>query len=700
MNAAQDTPHGLLIFSIGPVQDFIATARRTQDLWMGSYILAYLSYEAMKTIQSAVNYDPLQPDDSKDPILFPVLDDHPFPKGKARPDERSKLRQLTLASLPNKFTVRIETVEEGEKFARKAQQRVYDAWLEIAKSVQAKIPGTLGVDLQWDAVWNKQIDPEKWLEVYWVIYPNPDQQHDFGQLNALAERALQARKGVRNFAPVTELGERDSLSGRRAALGSTPTKPRKLLRRQWQELGEALYREGVKKKGKSDYSGLSAALSTEGHEYLSAVEMTKRFAQRFCFDPHWGLEGKFPSTSSIASAVFRQKLLENDDLRPARERFIAELRRIGGTDGQKLPETLAKNSLPLLEEKYGGDPLLEFDGELFYPDTYTEKRLKDDFNVPFTETAAAQLKQNVLDLRAAAAKANIALPPTYYALILMDGDKMGDHLAKIADVAGQRDVSRRLMRFALQKVQAIVEDKYLGRVVYAGGDDLLAFLPLENVLKAAHEVNEAYRQTLDETYKNRSGQNGIRFSASAGVVIAHHLAPLDRVLQAARDAEKLAKERYGRNSIVFSILKRSGEQLDVGAHWDFGQEHPVLPTIEKVYDLLQNDKVELSPKKVELSPKFAFDAEQEAAALTNMPQAHEKRLALLLKRHTKKMAAADQSALAADLAHIGAGIQAQFDKKGRGLTDDDLADTSSGTVEVARWLLLARFFVAAMGGEE
>ena len=32
-----------LLFTIGPVQDFIATARKTQDLWSGSYLLSYLA---------------------------------------------------------------------------------------------------------------------------------------------------------------------------------------------------------------------------------------------------------------------------------------------------------------------------------------------------------------------------------------------------------------------------------------------------------------------------------------------------------------------------------------------------------------------------------------------------------------------------------------------------------------------------------
>ncbi|MCS6914314.1 MAG: hypothetical protein NZ890_13850, partial [Myxococcota bacterium] len=38
-------PHVLLV-SIGPVQQFIAAARRCQDLWYGSYLLSELSEAA------------------------------------------------------------------------------------------------------------------------------------------------------------------------------------------------------------------------------------------------------------------------------------------------------------------------------------------------------------------------------------------------------------------------------------------------------------------------------------------------------------------------------------------------------------------------------------------------------------------------------------------------------------------------------
>lgn len=44
----------LMIFSIGPVQEFIATARRSRDLWYGSWMLSELSKAAAKTISESI----------------------------------------------------------------------------------------------------------------------------------------------------------------------------------------------------------------------------------------------------------------------------------------------------------------------------------------------------------------------------------------------------------------------------------------------------------------------------------------------------------------------------------------------------------------------------------------------------------------------------------------------------------------------
>ncbi|MBX3057905.1 MAG: type III-B CRISPR-associated protein Cas10/Cmr2 [Anaerolineae bacterium] len=676
---AKGTPQALLLFTIGPVQDFIAAARRTQDLWMGSYVLAYLSYEAMAAIREAAGYNPEQPEEQPDPILFPALDEHPFTKGAAQSREQRRL--LTLATLPNKFTAQVASIEQGQAWARLAHCRVIEKWQEIAAAVEGKVPGSLvpGVDWKgWQETWKKQIAPESWLELYWIVYPNSTPPVSFGELNKRAEQALAARKGLRDFTAATERGERDSITGRRAALSSPAQQPRRDLRQQWQKLGEALHREGINKS--SDYSGLSAALSTQGHEYLSAIDATKRFAQRFFFDPHWGLRGAFPSTSSIASAVFRQKLLNTPAMKNACDEFVDNLRKIKGDNGEKIPETLAQDGLPRLYTDFGKHPLLEYDGDLFYPDTYTDKRLKDDYNITFSQDAVVKLSRNVSVLRDTAKKQKIALPPTYYGLLVMDGDRMGQKLAATKTVSEQRRISQDLMKFALGQVQLIVEDQYLGRVVYAGGDDLMAFLPLEHVLDAADALNQVFREATG-------------FEASAGVAIAHHLAPLDRVLQVAREAEKLAKGRYGRNSIVFSVLKRSGEQLDVGTHWDY-KELSILPIVRQVRDYMQDEAIALSAR-------FAFDADREAQALTNLEKkAHEKRLTVLLHRHSKNLAEADRHLLAGNLAQIAAGLQSQLRRNVERDETEARNNPRSGTVELARWLLLARFLVAAAAGED
>ena len=50
MNENQ-SPRLMLMFTVGPVQSFIEAARKTEDLWMGSYILSYLIATAMEKIQ-------------------------------------------------------------------------------------------------------------------------------------------------------------------------------------------------------------------------------------------------------------------------------------------------------------------------------------------------------------------------------------------------------------------------------------------------------------------------------------------------------------------------------------------------------------------------------------------------------------------------------------------------------------------------
>jgi len=53
-----------LQFTLGPVQGFVAQARRTRDFWAGSFLLSYLTGKAMLTV---INND--------GKIIFPAVQD-------------------------------------------------------------------------------------------------------------------------------------------------------------------------------------------------------------------------------------------------------------------------------------------------------------------------------------------------------------------------------------------------------------------------------------------------------------------------------------------------------------------------------------------------------------------------------------------------------------------------------------------------
>ncbi len=98
----------LLALSIGPVQEFIAAARRTRDLWFGSYLLSEVSKAAAKSVSDAGGR-----------LIFP----HPeidLTPGR----ETVNVANVILAELP-----------EGEpsKIAQSARKVAMDRWLEFAK---------------------------------------------------------------------------------------------------------------------------------------------------------------------------------------------------------------------------------------------------------------------------------------------------------------------------------------------------------------------------------------------------------------------------------------------------------------------------------------------------------------------------------------------------------------------------------------
>lgn len=217
---------------------------------------------------------------------------------------------------------------------------------------------------------------------------------------------------------------------------------------------------------------------------------------------------------------------------------------------------------------------------------------------------------------------------TYYGLLLMDGDRMGAWLAGGDDYAipylesfhpdvrkafedharrepslnryGQQrravspnrhlSISAALNDFSLHVVPHVVEREHLGRLIYAGGDDVMAMLPVADLLPALQRLRVAYSGHDPAHESGDFGRDGLalhkgfallqqgsrrrlmrmmgeRATASAGAVVAHHQAPLGSVLRALRAAEARAKASGGRDAFSLCVVKRSGGELTVTAKW-------------------------------------------------------------------------------------------------------------------------------------
>jgi CRISPR-associated protein Cmr2 len=135
-------------------------------------------------------------------------------------------------------------------------------------------------------------------------------------------------------------------------------------------------------------------------------------------------------------------------------------------------------------------------------------------------------------------------PPVYYAIVVMDGDSMGEKISKAFEENKIKIITEKLSEFS-KEVKGIVK-KYSGMTVYSGGDDVLVLFPLETALKGYMEIISQFK----DKFKDMKDA-GYNFTASAGLVISHYKIPLSYILQEARSAESKAKKVDKKKDAVY-----------------------------------------------------------------------------------------------------------------------------------------------------
>lgn len=140
---------------------------------------------------------------------------------------------------------------------------------------------------------------------------------------------------------------------------------------------------------------------------------------------------------------------------------------------------------------------------------------------------------------------------SYFAVLVADGDKMGQ-LLQDKTQAQHRKISGQLDDFTSKANQLVIQ--YHGQMVYAGGDDVMALLPVTTAVECARQLSEAFRHT-------------VRGTLSAGIAIVHYREPLSVSLERARAAEKAAKDA-GRDRLSIALHTRGGSPMTVTRRWE------------------------------------------------------------------------------------------------------------------------------------
>ncbi len=619
-NGGSDGEAALLVFAIGPVQPFIAAARKTQDLWAGSWILSWLAWRSLLPVVARIGPDAVVFPDLREQALVDRWLVSEMGIGAVDPSIAPAAHALTRASLPNRFLA-IVPAKRAEELAQAAEESFRDALTALSdKSLEVAIKRGPEESLRQAA--RSQL--RGYFRTSWAAVPWPsDHQSAVAHLEAAfpaptpqplpaltTDRKLRAsglnlfpaNKSGMLYGDFCHLAERAlavvKLGGTFEALEIPPG-------RRCAQTGDLAPIVRGEPRGTEHQEGsLPISDRLAPGEELSAVVLIKRVLRQTLRDlPGIGLgvdehvNLSFPSTGSVAAATWLENIADSgsSETRDLAAALRAEPETLDY--GQSVP---AKTLRAL--RRAGVEPLGRIDASIFFSGDAGTLFVDDDGRTlaPAVREAAGKLITEH------------GTPTPYFAVVRADGDDMGAWLSgekapKIREIyhpkvqpqltdaeskvfgelrrpvspALHAAISRALGVFSGTIVPALLEKRCSGKLIYSGGDDLLGVVPLADITTLVGELPAAFSGIAspfgDGTMRAEGGFANIdgklhmlmgpKASLSGAIVVAHQKAPLQMILKVAHEAEERAKAVEGKNSVCLTILKHSGERLEVVAPW-------------------------------------------------------------------------------------------------------------------------------------
>lgn len=519
----------LLLISIGPVQEFIAQARRSRDLWFGSHALSEIGRAVARALVRTdggvprpgvrLVFPALEPDD---PELEPC--DGPI-RERSGADHRPPL------SIANKILAEAESGVDVAELAAAARAAAESRWSELATKTRDRISELLADGHE--AVWREQI--ETLLEFTALACPDRGTGEDSPRRRL--DRALAGRKSLREFCQWQQTlpgSRKSSLDGARVSVLAS--------RERLDEIA------GSKGKARDLLAGLRLGVG----EQLDAIGLVKRAG---------GEPQQFVPLTNVALAAWIELLAASEPDLLSNAAAACKAAGLGRVWRPDLPWLRWSKTAPEA-----------WDAEVFLRGRWAgilrESRYLDD------EAIRANRHEEWGRQHVAPALDIMSEPFPYVACLVADGDAMGRTLDALGDRAAHRQFSRELARFAAAAQDVLARHK--GFTVYAGGDDVLGFVCLTEALACADALRACFAEVVATALPAGVAQP----SLSVGIGVGHVLDGMGFLLGLGREAERLAKSAHlpageARNALAVVLDKRSGGRVEWRQRWGEHADNPV-----------------------------------------------------------------------------------------------------------------------------
>jgi len=514
----------LLAIAVGPVQDFIAAARRTRDLWYGSFLLSEISKAVARTLSTHGE------------LIFP-----------APLNPLQDLEEGSAMNVSNVIVIMTNAGEDPKHLSKLAEEAARDHWRSAANQAMLKLSGTQAVIPinQWR--WAEQLEDVVQCYAAWVSF-NPEEDAYLEKRKRLM-RLLAGRKACRDFVPTAETQYRlakSSLDGSRETIFD----------------------------GKVDIdaipSELRGQLRLTSGEQLDAVGLTKRMG---------GDRHGCPSVSTIAVSPWA---------RGSRLRCPDELMQLIESCESLVSFGLGRAKWPQYES-------LPFEGTVGYQNRHhsLKEELKIDIREEKDKAAFDHMRWAV-----GALEKIMQTPSPYLVIMAADGDRMGAIISELVTPEDHRRFSQALSLWATEANQVIA--KHFGWPVYVGGDDVLAFVPLDTSLHCAQALHDGFASFVGrQALSNKP-------TLSVGLAIVGFQEPMELSLNYARQAERAAKGT-DRDGLAIHYHPGSGAPILVRGKWGDG----IADRLKKL-TVLHRDNL--------IGDKAAYDLRELSRLYENWPQ--------------------------------------------------------------------------------